>query len=78
MLIIFFTTVHKNRLAFGSTPAVGSSSRMTSGDPVNDIAVDNFLLFPPEYSPAGIFLNSDYITESGKYTDTCIELNSIH
>jgi len=55
-LTIWSTTSHKNLLAFGSTPAVGSSRRITSGSPVIAIAVESFRLFPPEYSPAGMSL----------------------
>jgi hypothetical protein len=44
---IFDTIVHMNLLAFGSTPVLGSSKKIIGGLPINAIATDNFLLFPP-------------------------------
>ena len=42
------TTSHMKRLAVGSIPAEGSSSKMIGGLPTMAIATDSFLLFPPD------------------------------
>jgi hypothetical protein len=44
------------RLASGSIPAEGSSSRMIGGLPKMEIATDSFLLLPPERVPASLNL----------------------
>jgi len=48
------TTVHMNRLASGSIPAEGSSSRMIGGFPSVAIATESLRLLPPLRVPAGL------------------------
>ena len=68
---ISFITLHINLLAYGSIPEDGSSKNIIGGLPNNAIATDNFLLLPPEYVPACIFLYYYkfifYIISSTKY-----------
>ena len=45
---ILATTDHMKRLALGSMPAEGSSSKIMGGFPIMQIATDNFLLLPPD------------------------------
>ena len=47
-------TFHMYLLAAGSIPLDGSSRKITGGLPIKAIATTNFLLFPPEYYPAGM------------------------
>ena len=48
--------VHINRLASGSMPAEGSSSRIIGGLPKIEIATESFRLLPPERVPASLSL----------------------
>ena len=51
-VLMFEITVHMNRLACGSTPVEGSSSKIIGGLPISAIAHYNFLLLPPLSVPA--------------------------
>ena len=53
---ILSTTCHMKRLASGSMPAEGSSSKMMGGLPISAIATESFLLLPPLSVPASLFL----------------------
>ena len=48
------TTYHMNRLASGSIPADGSSSRMIGGFPMRAMATWSLRLFPPDRVPASL------------------------
>ncbi len=48
-------TDHMNLLEIGSIPVDGSSNNTIDGLPINAIARDNFLLFPPDKVPANAF-----------------------
>jgi len=48
----FLMEFHMNRLASGSMPVLGSSSRMALGLPMREQATMSFLLLPPENRPA--------------------------
>jgi|TARA_B110000285_G_C14895559_1_gene500674 hypothetical protein len=50
------TTDHMKRLASGSIPAEGSSSKMMGGFPTIAIATDNLRLLPPDRVPEAFFL----------------------
>ena len=45
---MFEMIVHIKRLACGSTPVEGSSSKRIGGFPINAMAHYNFRLFPPD------------------------------
>jgi len=48
----FEMTVHMNRLAYGSTPVDGSSSKISGGLPISAIAQESLRLLPPLSLPA--------------------------
>lgn len=50
-------TFHMNRLASGSIPVEGSSSKITGGFPIMAIPTESLRLFPPDNSPAQTFSN---------------------
>jgi hypothetical protein len=52
------STVHRFRLATGSTPLVGSSRKTIRGFPIRAMAVLNLRLLPPLYVPHCWFLYS--------------------
>ena len=45
---IYFITFKTDFLAYGSTPAEGSSNKINEGNPNNAIPSCSFLLFPPD------------------------------
>ena len=51
-------TVHRFRLATGSTPLVGSSRKTIGGSPIRAMAVLSLRLLPPLYVPHCRFLYS--------------------
>lgn len=53
---ILLITFHIKVLASGSIPALGSSSKIIEGYPINEIANVNFRLLPPDKFPDSIFL----------------------
>ena len=55
-LAIYPTTLHMKRLASGSIPADGSSSKMMGGLPTIARATESFRLLPPLKVPAIFFL----------------------
>ena len=56
------------------SPAVGSSRKIRGGLASRDMAVDSFLLFPPEYVPAALSaysLRSSFSRAQSTTLDTC-------
>jgi len=54
----YFNVFHKNLLAIGSTPVLGSSKNCMSGPPIRAHATHNFLLFPPDKFPAFVLVKA--------------------
>ena len=64
---------HKNLLAIGSTPVLGSSKNYIEGPPINALLTHNFLLLPPDNLPDSLLTYSSnyivymkYVTDSSK------------
>ena len=54
----YLNVFHKNLLAIGSTPVLGSSKNYILGPPINALLTHNFLLFPPDNRPAYLYIYS--------------------
>ena len=63
---------HRKRLAPGSMPVEGSSSRTTAGSPTRATATLSFRLLPPEYVSHGLFA---YCYHQKSFGETCMHTN---